>query len=88
MQGNIIDSPLSGDCGKRLAVPDVPDAAGDAGALVLFNATIKKGGVIKARCHDANKTWNFRARWEYENAAGTDTGTDVDTDTQKCTVKR
>jgi hypothetical protein len=28
--------------GKRLAVTDAPDAAGDAGALVLFNSTIGK----------------------------------------------
>jgi hypothetical protein len=86
--GRIVNSPAGGDFGKRLAVNDVPDAAGDAGALVAFNATIKRGGVIKARCHDGNKTWNFRAQFNYESADGTDTATDRVSDTHKCTVKR
>jgi hypothetical protein len=86
--GHIVNSPLGGDYGKRLSVPDVPDAAGDAGALVAFNAQLKKGGVIKARCHDRNKTWNFRAQFNYESADGLDTGTDTVKDTQKCRIKR
>ena len=86
--GNIVNSPLGGDFGKRLSVPDVPDAAGDNGALVAFNATIKRGGVVKARCHDRNRFWNFRAQFNYESADGSDTGTDTVTDKQRCRVKR
>jgi hypothetical protein len=87
VDGRIVNSPLGGDYGKRLAVDDVPDAAGDNGALVAFNATIKRGGVVKARCHDGNKKWNFRAQFNYESADGTDTGTDTVSDKQTCKVK-
>ncbi len=87
--GSIINSPLpGGDFGKRLSVTDVPDAAGDQGALVDFGAEIKRGGVIKARCKDGNKKWNFRTQWNYESADGTDTGTDFGADKQTCKVKR
>ena len=86
--GSVINSPLGGDYGKRLSVPDVPDAAGDAGALVAFGAIIKRGGVVKARCRDRNKKWNFRGEWHYESADGSDTATDVATDRQTCRVKR
>ncbi len=88
VEARIINSPRRGDYGKRLSVPDVPDAAGDAGALVAFGAVIKRGGVVKARCKDRNKKWNFRGEWHYESADTTDTATDVATDKQTCRVKR
>ena len=61
VDGTIIKSPRGGDFGKRLSVPNAPDVAGDTGALVAFEATLKKGKVIKARCKDGNKKHNFQA---------------------------
>jgi hypothetical protein len=83
VHGNIINSPLGGDFGKRLSVPDAPDVASDLGALVRFEATLKKGGVIKARCKDRNKTHNFKARFVYD-----DDSVDNASAKSKCAVKR
>jgi hypothetical protein len=77
----IVNSPLGGDFGKRLSVPDAPDVAGDAGALVAFNATLSKG--IKARCHDGNKKLNFKANFVYDDASEDNTS-----DKQSCTIRR
>lgn len=49
VKGEIQTSPLPGDYGKRLAVTNAPDAAGDAGALTLFNSSIGKRTVIRKR---------------------------------------
>jgi hypothetical protein len=42
VEGEIQNSPtgLGADYGKRLAVTNAPDTAGDAGALILFNSTV------------------------------------------------
>lgn len=86
--GKIVKSPRGGDYGQRLSVLDAPDVGGDEGALTAFSAKIKKGKVIRARCHDRNKRWNFKAKFVYESADHTDTGTDTASSSQKCKVKK
>ena len=81
VQGKIINSPLGGDFGKRLSVPDAPDLAGDVGSLTLFEATLNKG--VKARCHDGNKKFNVKANFVYD-----DDTEDNARASQSCTVKR
>jgi hypothetical protein len=65
--GTLGASPLGGDYGIRLSVPNAPDVAGDTGALVRFEATLRKGGAIKARCHDRNKKFNYKAKFVYDD---------------------
>ncbi len=56
--GEIQNSPDStADYGKRLAVTDAPDTAGDAGALILFNSTV--GGTV---IEDTSNTTNDKKR--------------------------
>jgi hypothetical protein len=81
VDSSIINSPLGGDFGKRLSVPNAPDVAGDNGALVAFNATLSKG--IKARCHDGNKKLNYKAQFVYD-----DDSSDTTSDKQSCTIRR
>ena len=85
VKGNVINSPLGGDFGKRLSVPDVPDVASDTGALVDFSTTLRRRGVIKARCHDGNKRINWRSEWHYDGA-GADDDVDVETTKQRCRI--
>jgi hypothetical protein len=75
--GELQDSPLGGDFGKRLAVSVPPTGT----ALTDFQTTVKRGKYISARCHDKNKTWNVRATFTYQ-----DTTTEVQNDTQGCRV--
>jgi hypothetical protein len=81
VDASIVNSPLGGDFGKRLSVPNAPDVAGDNGALVAFNATLSKG--IKARCHDGNKKLNYKANFVYDDASEDNTS-----DKQTCKVQR
>lgn len=37
--------------------------------LEIFKTTIKKGNYISARCKAANKTWNMKVIWTYNNNA-------------------
>jgi hypothetical protein len=37
--------------------------------LEIFNTLIKKGNYISARCKAANKTWNMKVVWTYNNGA-------------------
>jgi hypothetical protein len=37
--------------------------------LEVFKTTIKKGNYISARCKAANKTWNTKVVWTYNNNA-------------------
>jgi hypothetical protein len=37
--------------------------------LEIFKTTIKKGNYISARCKAANKTWNAKVVWTYNNGA-------------------
>lgn len=83
VHGTIGSSPLGGDYGQRLSVPDAPDVAGDLGALVAFEATIKKGSVVKARCKDRNRKFNARALFVYDDGSQ-----DTATSTSKCKRKR
>jgi hypothetical protein len=64
-------------------VPDAPDVAGDNGALVAFEATIKKAGVFKARCKDRNRKFNSRALFVYD-----DSSEDIASSFSKCKRKR
>jgi hypothetical protein len=81
VQGRIVKAP-GGAFGKRLAVPDAPDVAGDAGGLTLFNATIgKKTGVVKARCKA--KRFRWRTTWVYDDGSK-----DTHAVSQKCKRKR
>jgi hypothetical protein len=81
VDGQVIKSPKGGDFGQRLSVPNAPDVAGDAGALVYFAATIKHAGVVFARCHDRNRTLNFAGKWVYDDASE-----DTAKASQKCKV--
>jgi hypothetical protein len=53
--------------GKILDVDHITNAA--AFPLEVFKTTIKKGNYISARCKAANKTWNTKVVWTYNNNA-------------------
>jgi hypothetical protein len=75
--GELQDSPLGGDFGKRLAVWVPPTGT----SLTDFRTKVKAGKYVSARCHDSDKTWNVRASFTYQ-----DTTTETQNDTQGCTV--
>ena len=51
--------------GKVLDVNHITQSA--AFPLQVFNTVIKKGNYISARCKAANKTWNMKVIWTYNN---------------------
>jgi hypothetical protein len=53
--------------GKVLDVNHITQAA--SFPLEAFKTTIKKGNYISARCKAANKTWNMKVIWTYNNNA-------------------
>jgi hypothetical protein len=79
--GDIVKSPAGKKYGKRLAVTDVSDVQSDLGGLYFFNATIKKGKYIQARCKSKKMLW--RATWVYDDGSS-----DTDTFSQKCKRKK
>jgi hypothetical protein len=79
--GDIVKSPAGKKYGKRLAVNDVSDVQSDLGGLYFFNATIKKGKYIQARCKAKKMLW--RATWVYDDGSS-----DTDTFSQKCKRKK
>jgi len=79
--GDIVKSPAGKKYGKRLAVDDVPDVAGDQGGLYFFNAKIKKGKYMQARCKAKKMLW--KAKWVYDDGTS-----DTDTFKQKCKRKK
>jgi hypothetical protein len=79
--GDIVKSPAGKKYGKRLAVNDVSDVQSDLGGLYFFNATIKKGKYIQARCKAKKMLW--RATWVYDDGTS-----DTDTFSQKCKRKK
>jgi hypothetical protein len=79
--GNLGKSPAGKKYGTRLSVPDVSDVADDQGGLYFFNATIKKGKYVQAKCK--KKNMKYQARWVYDDGTS-----DTDTTTQKCKQKK
>jgi len=93
--GEIRNSNGGADYGKELNVPDAPDVAGDAGALVQFGAQVARGydngksgnkkkkyNLITANCDGGGDgDLDFGSRWVYDDAS-----VDTDTYTQDCTV--
>jgi hypothetical protein len=71
--------PASGLYGKVLDVNHITQAA--AFPLTIFKTTIKKGNYISARCAAANKLWNMKTTWTYNNNQ-----TFTKTATQHCAV--
>ena len=65
--------------GKVLDVNHITQSA--SFPLEIFKTTIKKGNYISARCKAANKTWNMKVAWTYNNGAKR-----VVSKTQPCTV--
>ena len=63
--GVIRTSPLGGDYLKQLYVPGISKLD----LLVDFNATIKRGKYISARCHDANHQWNLQTKFTYSDGS-------------------
>jgi|RhiMetdeSRZDD1v2_1073273.scaffolds.fasta_scaffold1328019_1 hypothetical protein len=53
--------------GKVLDVNHITQSA--SFPLEVFNTVIKKGNYISARCKAANKTWNMKVIWTYNNNA-------------------
>ena len=53
--------------GKVLDVNHITQSA--SFPLEIFKTTIKKGNYISARCKAANKTWNMKVTWTYNNGA-------------------
>ena len=51
--------------GKVLDVNHITQSA--SFPLEIFKTTIKKGNYISARCKAANKTWNMKVAWTYNN---------------------
>jgi len=49
--------------------------------LEIFRTTIKKGSYFSARCAAANKTWNLKTTWTYNDGKSRTVPK-----TQKCTV--
>lgn len=98
--GEIQNSPLGGEFagGKRLAVTDAPDVAGDAGSITLFNSTvgktttkrkvIRKKGKRKVkiqRFHYVSARCNGDKEWNFRGEwVYDDASTDTDTYEQKC----
>jgi hypothetical protein len=79
--GDIVKSPAGKKYGKRLAVDDVSDVQSDLGGLYFFNAKIKKGKYIQARCK--SKKMPFKGTWVYDDGTS-----DTDTFKQKCKRKK
>jgi hypothetical protein len=79
--GKVVRSPAGRKFGKRLAVRDVPDVQSDLGGLFSFNARIKKGNYVQARCKAKKFFW--RATWVYDDGSR-----DVDNHRQKCKRRR
>ena len=79
--GDIVKSPAGKKYGKRLAVNDVSDVQSDLGGLYFFNANIKKGKYISARCKSKKMLW--KATWVYDDGSS-----DTDTFSQKCKRKK
>jgi len=79
--GDIVNSPAGKKYGKRLAVDDVSDVQSDLGGLYFFNATIKKGKYVSARCK--SKNMKFQSTWVYDDGSS-----DTDTTSQKCKRKK
>jgi hypothetical protein len=79
--GDIVNSPAGKKYGKRLSVPDVSDVNSDLGGLYFFNATIKKGKYVSARCK--SKNMKFQSTWVYDDGSS-----DTDTTSQKCKRKK
>ncbi len=90
--GEIRNSNGGADYGKELNVPDAPDVAGDAGALVQFGAQVAKTynngktgnkkktyQLISSNCDGGDL--DFQARWVYDDAT-----VDTDTYSQDCTI--
>jgi hypothetical protein len=69
----------SGDFGTQLDVNHIPQGV----PLSDFQTTVQKGSYVSARCNDANKQWNLRAKFTY-----TPSGTQTVTDSQPCQVKQ
>lgn len=65
--------------GKVLDVNHITQAA--SFPLEVFKTTIKKGNYISARCAAANKTWNMKTTWTYNNNKSF-----TSAKTQPCTV--
>ena len=53
--------------GKVLDVDHITQAA--TFPLEIFKTKIKKGNYFSARCKAANKTWNMKVVWTYNNGA-------------------
>lgn len=93
--GEVGNSAAGADYGRTLNVPDAPDVAGDAGALVQFGAQVARGydngktgskkkkyQLISANCDGGGDgDLDFKTTWEYDDAS-----TDTDTYAQDCTV--
>jgi hypothetical protein len=62
--GTLGDSPIP-DFGKKFTVPKI-----DQLALPLddFSGKVKRGRLIRVRCHDGNKVWNLRGRFAYSGS--------------------
>ena len=67
--------------GKVLDVNHITQSA--SFPLEIFKTTIKKGNYISARCKAANKTWNMKVAWTYNNGAKR-----VVSKTQPCTGRQ
>jgi hypothetical protein len=67
-----------GDFGTQLDVQNVDQTPAPLGD---FTAKIKRGGYVKARCHDGNHKLNVKGKHTY-----TDNVTSVDNVTRKCKV--
>jgi len=65
--------------GKVLDVDNITQKA--AFPLTIFKTTIHKGNYISARCASANKTWNMKTTWTYNNNVSF-----TSAKTQRCTV--
>jgi len=86
LKGTITNAGVA-DFGKKLTVPNI-----DKLALPLddFRATVKRGSVFTARCHDPNKILNVRGIFVYSNdpppPPSDPQSTDTVNSTQPCTV--
>jgi hypothetical protein len=68
----------SGDFGTQLDVNKIPQTL----PLSDFRVTVERGSYVSARCHDADRQWNLRAKFTYASPTGTQTVSD----SQPCQV--